>query len=142
MKNSKEMLSSLLKTTQLGQTGIRSVLDQSMAAGLRCTLCNQLQEYNSIEAEAHAIASQRGWELRDLEPAVRFLTDRTTRFRLTGENSDSRIADIMIRYSTSGMIQGLRNLHQFSMPDQRIRMLSQRLLDCENAGILKLQSYL
>ena len=30
MKNSKEVLSSLLKTTQMGQLGIRSVLDVSM----------------------------------------------------------------------------------------------------------------
>lgn len=136
------MLSSLLKTAQLGQTGIRSVLDLSMAAGLRSALNCQLLEYDSIETEAHAIAGQRGWELRDLDPAVRFLTDRVTRFRLTGGNSDSRIADIMIRDNTSGMIRGLRDLHRFSTQDQRVRILSQKLLDCENAGILRLQSFL
>ena len=38
MKNSKQILSSLLKTTQMGQIGIRSVLDTSMRPSLRKAL--------------------------------------------------------------------------------------------------------
>ena len=64
MKTSKEILSSVLKTTQMGQVGIRSVLDASMRPGLRKALESQLQEYDSIETEAHAIAFQRGWEVK------------------------------------------------------------------------------
>ena len=71
MKGSKEILSSLLKTTQMGQIGIRSVLDTSMRPALRKALESQLQEYDSIETEAHTIASQRGWELEELDPGVR-----------------------------------------------------------------------
>ena len=37
-KNSKQILSSLLKTTQMGQIGIRSVLDTSMRPSLRKAL--------------------------------------------------------------------------------------------------------
>ena len=43
MKNSKELLSSLLKTTQMGQIGIRSVLDTSMEPGLRDALDPRLK---------------------------------------------------------------------------------------------------
>ena len=63
MKNSKEILSSVLKTAQMGQVGIRSLLDTSMQPALRSALESQLREYDAIETEAHAIASQRGWEL-------------------------------------------------------------------------------
>ena len=38
MKNSKEVLSSLLKTTQMGQLGIRSVLDVSMKPELHSAI--------------------------------------------------------------------------------------------------------
>ena len=64
MKSSKEILSSVLKTTQMGQIGIRSVLDTSMRPALRMALESQLHEYDSIETEAYSIASQRGWELK------------------------------------------------------------------------------
>jgi len=142
MKNSKELLSSVLKTTQMGQVGIRSVMDLSMRPGLRKALESQLREYDCIESEAHAIASQRGWELPELDPAVRFMTDAMTRMKLTRGNCDSKIADMMIQGNTKGMIKGLKNLHQFPRQDDQISMISQKLLDCETANIRQMQSFL
>ena len=57
MKGSKDLLSSALKTTQMGQIGIRSVLKSHVGTGLHTALVSQLHEYDSIEQEAHAIAS-------------------------------------------------------------------------------------
>ena len=142
MKNSREILCSVLKTTQMGQVGIRSVLDTSMRPGLRKALESQLKEYDSIECEAHAIATQRGWELPELEPAVRFLSDVTTRMKLTRGNCDSRIADMMIQGNTKGLIKGLKNLHQFPSQDHQVCTICQRLLDCETANIRQMQLFL
>lgn len=142
MKNSKELLSSVLKTTQMGQVGIRSVLDTTMRAGLRRALEDQLREYDAIETEAHAIATQRGWELPELDPAVRFLSDRMTRMKLTRGNCDSKIADMMIQGNTRGMIKGLKNLHQFPNRDDPVSMICQKLLDCETANIRQMQGFL
>ena len=142
MKGSKEILSSLLKTTQMGQIGIRSVLDTSMRPALRKALESQLQEYDSIETEAHTIASQRGWELEELDPGVRMMTDMMTRMRLHGRNTDSKIAGMMIQGNTRGMITGLKNLHQFNKHDAQISTLSQKLLDCETANIRQMQGFL
>ena len=142
MKNSKEMLSSVLKTTQMGQVGIRSVLDTAMRPALRKALESQLQEYDIIESEAHSIASQRGWELPELDPAKRFMADTMTRMKLTGGNTDSKIADMMIQGNTKGMIKSLKNLHHFSVHDSQISAISQKLLDCETANILQMQGFL
>ena len=142
MKTSKEFLSSLLKTAQMGQIGIRSVLDTSMEPDLRNALCTQLAEYDAIEAEAHTIAAQRGWELTDVDPALRFLTDRIARFRITGRDPGSKIADMMILGNTKSMIRELQNLHKFTHQDHRVRILCQKLLDCEAAGIQKMHGFL
>ncbi len=142
MKTSKELLSSILKTTQMGQTGIRSVLDCSMDAGLRIALTDQLHEYDAIETEAHAVASRRGWELKELDPAVRFMADMMTRTRLNGNRTDSKIAGMMIQGNTKGLIKGLKNLHQFQGSDEPVRTLSQKLLDCENANIRQMEPFL
>lgn len=142
MKNSKEMLSSILKTTQMGQVGIRSVLDTNMRPALRKALESQLREYDSIESEAHSIASQRGWELPELQPAVRFMADMMTRSKLRFGNTDSKIAGMMIQGNTRGMITGLKNAHQFNKQDEQISILTQKLLDCETANIRQMQSYL
>ncbi|MBQ1169579.1 MAG: hypothetical protein IIX49_01975 [Oscillospiraceae bacterium] len=142
MKENQEFLSALLKTIQTGQVEIRSVLDTPLGSGLRSTLESQLREYDSIETEAFTIALQRGWELPELDPGRRFLKDRVTRIKLNGRGTDSRIADLLIQGNTKGMIQGLRNLHRFSGQDHQIRILSQKLLDCETAHIRQMQAFL
>lgn len=142
MKSSKEMLSSILKTTQMGQIGIRSVLDTSMRPGLRKALESQLQEYDSIESEAHAIASQRGWELSELDPAIRFMSNMMAKMQLTRGNADSKIAGMMIQGNTRGMIKGLKNSHQFTSQDEQVSTLTQKLLDCEKANIRQMQGFL
>lgn len=142
MKYSKDLLSSVLQTAQMGQTGIRSLMDISIRQDLHQLLKLQLQEYERIETEAYAIAGQRGWEMKDLDPAIRFLTDRMIRMRLGGRDCDSKIADIMIRRNTSNMIRGLRKLHRYPRPDDRICAISQKLLDCETSNIQRLQSFL
>lgn len=142
MKNSREILSSLLKTTQMGQIGIRSVLESTMEPSLRKVLESQLREYDTIETEAHAIAGRRGWELPELDPAVRRMTDMMTRMKLMGKNPDSKIADMMIQGNTRGMVKSLKNLHRFPSDDQQVQILSQKLLDCETANIRQMQPYL
>lgn len=142
MKTSKEMLSSTLKTTQMGQIGIRSVLNSSMRPGLRKALESQLQEYDSIENEAQSIALQRGWELRDLDPAVKIMSNMMAKAKLSHGNADSKIASMMIQGNTRGMIKGLKNVHQFNRQDEQINLLTQKLLDCEHANIRQMQSFL
>lgn len=142
MKKNKELLSSVLKTTQMGQVGIRSVLDTTMRPGLRKALESQLREYDSIETEAHSIASQRGWEVRELDPAVRFLSDMAARMKLNGRDTDSKIAGMMIQGNTKGMVKGLKDLHRFASSDEQIQILSQKLLDCETANIRQMQDFL
>ena len=142
MKNNKDVLTSLLKTTQMGQVGIRSVLDTSMQPELRRALEDQLKEYDAIESEAHAIASQRGWELKELDPAVRMMSDMMTRMKLAGHDTDSRIADMMIQGNTKGMIKSLKEIHRFAGQDEKVQTLSQKLLDCETANIRQMQPFL
>lgn len=136
------MLSSILKTTQMGQVGIRSVLETTMRPGLRVALCSQLREYDCIESEAHLLASQRGWDLDELQSGARWMAAMMTRAKLHYGNTDSKIAGMMIRGNTRGVIKGLKNAHQFHCADERLDALSQKLIDCENANIRQMQAFL
>ena len=142
MNNNQPILSALLKTVQRGQVEIRSLLDAVMEPGLRSTLLQQLREFDSLETEAFSIALQRGWDLPEMDTLLRFLTDRKIRMQLSGRNTDSRIADLLIQMNTKGMIRSLQVLHKYPEKDPQIRILSQKLLDCETANILQMQSFL
>lgn len=142
MKGSKDLLSSVLKTTQMGQIGIRSVLKVPLRASLQTALKSQLQEYDSIEREAQAIAASRGWELEELSYGVKGMTDMMVRMQLSFGNTDSKAAAMMIQGNTRGVIKGLKNLHQFNHSDERVSVLCQKLLDREQENIRQMQGFL
>ena len=135
-------MASVLKTTQMGQIGIRSVLKNPLRATLRTALKSQLEEYDSIEREALSIASTRGWKLDDLDPAIKSMTDIMVKTRLYFGNADSKAAAMMIQGNTRGMIKSLKNLHLCNNSDQRISNLTQKLLDCEEENIRQMQGFL
>ena len=142
MKGSKDILSSIIKTTQMGQIGIRSVLNAPLRASLKDALRSQLREYDAIEREALALAASRGWSLKQLDPAIKRMTNIMSKAKLTFGDTSSKAAAMMINGNTRGMIKSLKNLHQFNNSDERVSILSQKLLDCETANIKQLQGFL
>ena len=110
----------------MGQIGIRCVLKAPLKTTLRTALKSQLQEYDSIEQEAHALAANRGWELEELDPAIKFMSRAMTRSMLSFGNVNSKAAAMMINGNTRGMIKSLKNLHQFNNSDERVSTISQK----------------
>ena len=142
MKGSKDILSSILKTTQMGQIGIRSILKSPLRASLRTELISQLHEYDSIEQEAHGIARARGWELKELDPAIKGMTNMMTKSRLSFGNIDSKAAQMMIQGNTKGIIKGFKNLNQFPTTDEKVAKLAIKLIDFEETNNHQLQGFL
>lgn len=142
MKSNKEILSSILKTTQMGQIGIRSVMDYAANQNFKKALKSQLREYDEIEREAHAIAAARGWDVAELDPAIKFMSKAYARTNLRISGSDSKIAGMMIQGNTRGMIKGKKNQHHSCRQDPRVAQLSQKLIDCETENIKQMQGYL
>jgi len=126
----------------MGQIGIRSILKTPLRAGLRSELNSQLKEYDAIEQEAHGIALARGWELKELDPAIKGMTDMMARTRLSFGNADSKAAQMMIQGNTRGIIKGYKNLNQFPPSDQRVANLAQKLIDFEETNNRQLQGFL
>ena len=142
MKDSKDILSSLLKTTQMGQVGIRSVEKAASGAQLKKALKSQLQEYNQIEQETYALARQRGWQLAELNPMARTMADMASRSKLMYNKCDSRIAEMMVQGNTRGVIKSLKNLHRYHQNDGQVTAMAQKLLDCENNNIKQMEGFL
>lgn len=142
MKSNRDLLSSALKTTQMGQTGIRCVQKLPLRSDLQEALQSQLREYDKIEKEALALGVERGWELDDLHPVVKSMAKATTRTKLAYGNMSSKTAAMMIQGNTRGMIKGLRNLHACNQPDEEVQSLCETLLHCEKGNIQQMQGFL
>lgn len=142
MNDSKMLLSSVLHTVQMGQTGIRSVRKEAVRPGLKKEMASQLEQYDAIEKEALRLARDRGWVLTNVNPALRKMSDLMSRARLMGGDVDSKIAGMLIQGNTRGMILGIRNLNRSSGGDRQVMDLARKLLDREDINIQKSQSFL
>ena len=138
MKTSKEMLSSITKTVQMGQLGIRCVMGKAENNELKDALRSQLKEYDMIEEEALALANQRGWEIEELAPALKAMSKAYTKTNLMMGNVDSRIAAMMIKGNTNGMIKSIKNQHHAKEYDLEV----DKLLTHETENIKQMQEYL
>lgn len=137
-----EFLTSMLHTVQMGQTGIRSVMKNAVSAKLKTELKDQLKEYDTLEKETLRLASNKGLQLSDLNPALETMSTMMSKVQLMGGEVDSKIAGMLIQGNTRGMILGLKNLRKASKADPRARDLAQRLLNRENMNIQKSQQFL
>ena len=142
MKTSKEVLTSILKTTQMGQIGIRSVLKSKLDTCLRSELRTQLEEYDAIEKEAYGIAASKGWRLSELNPGIKAMTNIMTIPRLSFGNINSKAAAMVINGNTRGIIKGHKNINQYAVSDQRIQALAEKLINFEEINNKHLQGFL
>ena len=142
MKSNKELLTSVLHTVQMGQTGIRSVRGSAVRPALQQELDEQLKEYDTIEKEALRLAENRGWELSNVNPMVRTMSSMMSQMKLMGGEVDSKIAGMLIQGNTRGIILGVKNLNRSKQDDTQVTQLAQRLLNRENINIQKSQVYL
>ena len=142
MKSEKEILSSVLKTTQMGQIGIRSVLDMDMNQELRCAMESQLSEYDAIENEAQQLAKSRNWKLKEVNPSVRAMANKMTRTRLSFGDRDSKLAAMMIHGNNRGIIKGTKLMNHAQVQDAEVLALGRKLLKTEDNNVAQMKPFL
>lgn len=140
--DSQQMLTSILHTVQMGQSGIRCVQSKAVRPALRKELQRQLTEYDTMETEAKAIATQNHWKISDVPKSVTAMSQFMSNFKLLGGDRDSKIADMLIQGNTKGMILGLKNLRQGNRVSDPIRQMALRLIQRERISIENSESFL
>lgn len=142
MTNDKEILTSIIKTVQMGQTGIRCVKDKAIGPRLRQTLHDQLEEYDSLEEKAYDLATRKGWLVGALDPSIERMASVMTRMRLIGGQRDSKIAGMLVQGNTRGMIKSLRSLHRSLGGDVQVEALARSLVERERENIRQASEFL
>lgn len=140
--NSKEMLTSVLHTVQMGQAGIQCVQDQAVRPGLKMELKHQLEEYDAMETRAKQLAKENKWILSDIPQSVVKMSELMTKVRLLGGERDSKIAGMLIQGNTRGMILGMKNLRQGKKADEEVRALAEKLIEQERISIENTEKFL
>lgn len=142
MKSNREILTSMLHTVQMGQTGIRCIMDNAVKTDLKAELKDQLREYDMLEKETLQVAQNIGLELKNLHPALETMSNVMSKMQLIGGDADSKIAGMLIQGNTRGMILGLKNLRKAANIQPQVQALAQKIINRENMNIQKSQPFL
>lgn len=142
MKTRADILGGILQCTQMGQLGIRSVLDQNIRPALKKALVSQLREYDGIEKETLKLMQQRKIQPKNLPPVLPAGYRAITQARLLMGDKNSKIAAMMVNGNSRGMVTTLKNIHNFSQSDRKVLQLSQKLYETQMENIEQMKSFL
>ena len=142
MINSQRILNDVIKTTQMGISGINVVMPQTRQPALRQALKVQRKEYADIERQAKLLAQRKGYKIDQLKPITRHMSAVMSRGQLLVGEPDSKIAGMMIQGNTRGMILSLKNMRRCNKPDQQVAQVAQKLLQTEKNNIVSLEGFL
>ncbi len=140
--NNEKMLTSLLHTVQMGQSGIKCVMDSAVRPALKQEMMHQLKTYDRMEAQARQLAAQNGLQLRDIHPGILKMSDMMAKARLVGGERDSKIAGMLIQGNTRGMILGMKNLRKGRKTDTEVQALARSLVEQERLSIENSKGFL
>ena len=141
MTENEKILTQIIQATQMGQSGINTVMPKAVQPALRQALKVQRLEYQSIGARAKNLAKAKGYQFKDGSNMVRGMSAMTARTRLMGGDADSKIAGMMIQGNTRGMIQSLKQMHRAKHPDNEVAQLAQKMLETQINNIRQMEGF-
>ena len=136
-----ELLQYLYKTADMGCERIDAV-EKHAEQKLLGELKRQRSEYENVRSDAAQMIRNSGEEPGGNGLMARLSTGMMTACQMARDDSRSKIAEMMIRGNTSGVIKGLKNLHQMEQQDDSVSALSLKLLDTESANVDQMKQFL
>ena len=141
MINNQRVLSDIIKTSQMGISGIEVVMDRTHQPALRQALKVQRKEYSDIEQQAKLLAQRKGYKIDQIKPITKTMSAMASRGQLMVGEPDSKIAGMMIQGNTRGMLLSLKNMRRCNNPDAQVAELAQRLLETEKNNIMSMEGF-
>lgn len=128
--------------TKMGVVSIDDVLDIVKDERLRKLLIESKDHHTKLGNDLHSLLNECGSEEKDPNPIAKGMSWFKTNMKITMNNSDSTIADLITDGCNMGVKSLNRYLNQYQNADKKARDICQRLIDIEEDLCEKLRVYL
>lgn len=142
MIDNHKVLNEIRKGTDMGIVGIDCVIDAVDNQQIRNVLDEQRTEYQRIYNEADRLLENYGAEKRNLSPLARYGAIMASKMKQTIDNSEARVAEMMIEGNTKGLIKSYRCRRTLHPTDPQARGLAEKLLQTEVHNIEQMKQFL
>lgn len=128
--------------TKMGVTSIDDVLDMVKDERLRKLLIESKDHHSKLGNDLHSLLMEYDSEEKEPNPIAKGMSWFKTNMKLTMNNSDATIADLITDGCNMGVKSLNKYLNQYSNADKSARDICQRLIDIEEDLCEKLRVYL
>lgn len=104
---------------------------------MKSVISDQISKLDQIESLIQILATQRGWEIIEMEPLSRWIISLRFHYR-----KDPSIAEHLICFYTEKTITMMKQYNRWDQRDQSIQILFQKLMDNCTLGIRQIALYL
>lgn len=142
MNQDTKLLQSICKSTEMGRSGIRSVMKSARDPAMQRALSSQLREYDAIHYQADRMLHDRNETARHVSGLALSFSRLSAGMKMARDSSSSAIAGMMIQGNTKGMVNRMRENRTLRALDPKVSSLSNRLLQTELSNIEQMKSFL
>ena len=142
MINDTQMLQFIMKNAEMGCRGINDIKHYSNSAKMARELRSQNLEYGHIYHNAHNMLRNMGGESKHIHPVVASMARAKAKREMKAENSDSHIAEMMIKGNSMGVQKIAQRVRQYSGQNKSVTELADKLMATQQANIESMKSFL
>lgn len=136
-----KLLNLIRQNVEMGIDGIEIVLPNAQNPEFRAALEKQQNEYRSFYREADELLGEIHGVPKDVPVIAKMSAEMMSSIK-TMSGDDTKIAEEMVRGTTTGIAKLIRHLNEYGEGDQKITSLAKRLIKAEEANAEAMKAYL
>lgn len=143
--DNKEFLQKMYKIVDMGSHSCKKLLEDLKDKDNKIidTISDIDKEYLSFKEEILSLFDKYGVEKVNNNSMAKMGSSMEMKMEVMNDNSDAKIADMLIRGNTMGVIEIEKDLNNFEgKVDKELIKVGKKLLEFQNNSITKLKEYL
>ena len=137
-----DILKEINLNSKVGIEGIEFCMGKTDNSTLKAILNKQKKEYENINNRSTNLLLSLGEDDKEVSPLQKAVSWMGVQMNTLKDNSDSKIAEILIQGNNMGVVKGTKLLHEDDELDSTVRSILSDFISLQQQNIDSLKRYL
>ena len=137
-----DILKEINLNSKVGIEGIEFCMGKTDNSTLKTILNKQKKEYENINDRSTNLLLSLGEDDKEVSPLQKAMSWMGVQMNTLKDNSDSKIAEILIQGNNMGVVKGTKLLHEDDELDSTVRSILSDFISLQQQNIDSLKRYL
>lgn len=140
--NEIELINHMRQNLEMGIDGIQKVIPYAQSEGFKEALNRQLEEYRGLYHQSDALLYKHQGEPKDIPVMAKISTEVMSTMKAMAYKEDSKIAEDMVRGSSTGIAKLIRQQGDYCGGDREVNDLCTKIIQSEERNCEEMKQYL